>query len=68
MRSCDFLRYLWDDLYLTGRLLQWVGMRIDRPIGQIHAKIANLHIFQPEFRRIEDEYAKEVNERMSNAF
>lgn len=68
MRSCDFLRYLWDDLYLTGRLLQWVGQATDYPIGQVHAKIANLHIFQAEYAKIEQEYGVELGQRLSNAF
>jgi hypothetical protein len=30
IRSCDFVRYLRDDIYLTGRLMQWVCTQYNR--------------------------------------
>ena len=69
MRSCDFIRYLWDDLYLTGRLLQHVAAAAGFGGEPLHlaAKIANLHIFEPELQRVEEEFNQEQRERLSRA-
>lgn len=52
MRSCDFMRYFRDDLYMAARLGQYVysilaGANIELPYGvQLHVHIMNLHIFE----------------------
>lgn len=66
MRSCDFLRYLRDDIYLTCRLMQWVckelsnykdiGENAPRP-GELTMMIGSLHIFEgdlPKMRKMYD--------------
>lgn len=65
MRSCDFVRYVRDDIYLTSRLIQWVveqvnariGADEDTPtfnVGTLHMTIASLHAFRgDEFRLTE---------------
>jgi thymidylate synthase len=60
MRSCDFIRYLRDDIYMAGRLMQWVcdqvNDRIDKEPGRmgeygmfepgtLHLTISSLHAF-----------------------
>lgn len=70
MRSVDFYRYLWDDIYMAGRLLQWVRRKahIEAPIGSVHLKIANLHVFAAEQSRLEEEFKTEERDRLNNAF
>lgn len=63
MRSCDFLRYFRDDVYLTCRLVQWVCKQAGAEIG-IHElwapgtltmMIGSLHVFEgdlPQMRRL----------------
>lgn len=45
MRSCDLVRFFRDDVYMAGRLLQWVGDRLSMHPGKIRMNIANLHAF-----------------------
>jgi hypothetical protein len=56
MRSCDFIRYLSDDVYLTGRLMQWVANQINKQTdddptipevtpGVLSMTISSLHCF-----------------------
>lgn len=45
MRSCDIVRFYRDDLYMAGRLLQWVGQKVDLRIGRLVVHIDNLHCF-----------------------
>jgi thymidylate synthase len=65
MRSCDFLRYLRDDMYLTARLTQWVADRVMKSVGggeawgvqpgQLTMLIGSLHVFEgdmPKMRRL----------------
>lgn len=54
MRSCDFLRHFRDDVYMAGRLCQWVceklnlgGFRHVEP-GQLVMHISSLHVFKPD--------------------
>lgn len=69
MRSCDFFRYLRDDVYMAGRLLQWVVDQVEGvEEGHITMHIANLHIFADERRRLENEWDKERDRRLSDAF
>lgn len=58
MRSCDYVRYLRDDIYLTGRLMQWVCDRVNarardciRP-GMLHMTISSLHAFRGDNFRL----------------
>jgi Thymidylate synthase len=66
MRSCDFLRYLKDDIYLTCRLMQWVCQQLSNfkevgehaPIpGELTMLIGSLHIFEGDLPKMERLYA-----------
>lgn len=50
MRSCDFVRYLRDDVYMAGRLLQWVVGRLNqdgnRRPGPLTVHVVSLHAFR----------------------
>lgn len=61
MRSCDFMRHLADDVYMTIRLAQWVRERLveyavendvrdcqDLSMGKLHFHAGSLHIFGPD--------------------
>jgi hypothetical protein len=61
MRSCDFMRHLADDIYMTIRLAQWVRDQLpgqydddqDNPfanmtLGKLHFHAGSLHIFEPD--------------------
>lgn len=45
MRSCDIVRFYRDDIYMAGRLLQWVAERVDQAPGRLVVHIDNLHCF-----------------------
>lgn len=54
LRSCDFVRHFDNDMYMAGRLLQWVCQVLNE-VSDYHFKphhlnvnIANLHIFKGE--------------------
>lgn len=54
MRSCDYLRHFRDDVYMAGRLCQWVcsmlnlgGFRHVSP-GHLVMHISSLHVFKPD--------------------
>jgi thymidylate synthase len=74
IRSCDFFRHLHDDVYMTGRLCQWVLEELqvgdDAPAegvwdnvvpGTLTMHIGSLHIFSAELPRLR----KELNEKAS---
>lgn len=46
MRSCDLVRFFKDDVYMAGRLLQWVAERTKLPVGSLKMYVANLHAFE----------------------
>lgn len=53
MRSCDFIRHLPDDIYMTIRLAQWVRDKLDEgegnlTLGTLHFNAGSLHIFEPD--------------------
>lgn len=59
MRSCDLLRHFPDDVYMAGRLVQWVcdqlndpaGLDEERPIllpGILNMTISSLHTFETD--------------------
>lgn len=45
IRSCDFMRHFPDDVYMAGRLTQWVAMHINQPVGSLTMWIGSFHIF-----------------------
>lgn len=52
MRSCDFLRHFRDDVYLAGRLCQWLAglLSLAGPVqvvpGRLVMHISSLHVFE----------------------
>jgi Thymidylate synthase len=45
LRSCDLVRFYRDDMYMAGRLLQWVGYMANQKIADLVVHIDNLHAF-----------------------
>lgn len=68
MRSCDYFRYLRDDVYMAGRLLQHVATAVGMDVGFLTVHIANLHIFNGEVSRLRDEHEAETQRRIAGAF
>lgn len=69
MRSCDFLRYLRDDIYLTCRLVQWVCKELSNfekigenaPIpGELTMLIGSLHVFEGDMPKMKREYGTTI--------
>lgn len=53
IRSCDFYRHFRDDVYMAGRLAQWVAGQLDEVIvGKLVMHISSLHIFSVERGKI----------------
>lgn len=53
LRSCDFRRHFHNDMYMAGRLLQWVCEELSKERynmvpRHLNVSIANLHIFKGE--------------------
>lgn len=58
MRSCDFMRHLADDIYMTIRLGQWVRDQLQSSVddqrfagmtlGTLYFSAGSLHIFEPD--------------------
>lgn len=46
IRSCDVLRHFRNDLYLTGRLLQFVASNLNLKVGELDFFCFNLHLFK----------------------
>lgn len=67
MRSCDYFRYLRDDVYMAGRLLQHVAANANMGVEFLSVHIANLHIFNDEVSRLRDEHREETQRRMTGA-
>lgn len=60
LRSCDFVRYFRDDIYLAGRLLQWVWGKVrerhhDLDTGKLITHITSLHVMQGDLPKMERE-------------
>jgi thymidylate synthase len=58
IRSCDLLRHFTDDVYMAGRLLQWVvgklqGNGIDVKASSLIMHISSLHVFRGDYPRLE---------------
>lgn len=68
MRSCDFFRYLNDDVYMAGRLLHHVADATKMRSKHLTVNIANLHIFADETNRLEEEHQAEQRRRLAGAF
>ena len=75
MRSCDLLRHFQDDVYMAGRLLQWVCHELNnypgldgvvrprkRPYtpGNLTMHIANLHVFNGDVPMMEYRASKDL--------
>lgn len=68
IRSCDALRHWPDDVYMAGRLAQWVADRLDteptglrfKP-GKLIMHIGSLHIFEGDLPRLELERRAKAN-------
>lgn len=48
IRSCDLLRHFRDDVYMAGRLIQWLGSMSDATSGTLNMHIMNLHAFESD--------------------
>jgi len=56
MRSCDFVRHFRDDMYLTARLMQWVGDKIEIQPSELHVYISSLHCIEGDLDNLREEY------------
>lgn len=68
MRSCDWYRYFNDDVYMAGRLLQYVAWNTNRKPRNLQVHIANLHIFSAEKERLVREHHEENQRRLSSLY
>jgi len=48
IRSCDFFRHFRDDVYMAGRLAQWVGKQVGAPANKLVMHISSMHVFAAE--------------------
>lgn len=48
IRSCDFFRHFRNDVYMAGRLCQWVAEQIQVQPGRLVMHISSLHVFSVE--------------------
>jgi hypothetical protein len=74
MRSVDFVRYLRDDLYMTGRLMQWVLSQLQQrkadredlwhfvQPGSLTLFASSCHIFENDVAKIRRDYGLSVSE------
>lgn len=55
IRSCDFLRHFPDDVYMAGRLMQWMVDQLDTGIktGDLTMHINSFHIFKGDIPRLQ---------------
>jgi thymidylate synthase len=73
MRSCDLIRFFRDDVYMAGRLLQWVvgelhfGGHRTVGVGGVRMVIANLHAFEGDLEFIK-QHAKPLDKRAGYNF
>lgn len=63
IRSCDFVRYFRDDIYLACRLAQWVRSRIDEKLlmGWCTMNIGSLHCFRGDLPKLKREHEEAHN-------
>lgn len=57
IRSCDFVRHFQDDLYMAGRLVQWVSEQLGIAVvpGELVMHMDSLHVFQGDIDRWRNE-------------
>lgn len=67
LRSCDFVRHMRDDIYLSVRLQQWVLAELRARFGEFWSEVrpgsftmhvTSLHCFVNDFRTLQASYAK----------
>jgi len=68
MRSCDFVRYFRDDVYMAGRLGQWVwdkirGAHPELDTGKLLVHITSLHVMNGDLPRLEKEERRHAKAR-----
>lgn len=56
IRSCDFVRYFRDDVYLAARLLQWVCERTRTQPGRLYFHCVSLHCLEGDVPKLRKEY------------
>jgi thymidylate synthase len=57
IRSCDFLRHFPDDVYMAGRLLQWVTEHLDGfGVGTLTMWMGSFHIFEGDVPMLRERY------------
>lgn len=70
LRSCDFVRHMRDDIYLSVRLQQWVLDKLrerfgaywsDIRPGSFTMHITSLHCFINDFRKLQADHAKNIS-------
>lgn len=71
IRSCDILRHLRNDVYMTARLMQWVRKQVqeshtDLEVGTMHMHITSLHCFKGDFPKL-SQILSELEERQYGA-
>lgn len=62
LRSCDLLRHFSDDVYMAGRLMQWLCEALPHrglTPGSLHLAITSLHIFEGDVPNLSREVLKE---------
>jgi thymidylate synthase len=52
IRSCDFYRHFNDDVYMAGRLCQWIAEAIEAEPSYLVMHISSMHIFAAERGRV----------------
>lgn len=68
IRSCDFYRHFRDDVYMAGRLAQWVANEVGVTPSKIVMHISSLHIFAPEKGKIDQEARDILTKNMVKVF
>lgn len=53
IRSCDFLRHFRDDVYMAGRLCQWVAEQLDATPSRLVMHISSFHVFKSDLPRLQ---------------
>lgn len=79
MRSCDFMRHLADDIYMTIRLAHWVRDQLQGSVedqrfagmtlGTLYFSAGSLHIFEPDrvaLGKIIREMASDYSQRLTS--
>lgn len=69
IRSCDFYRHFRDDVYMAGRLGQWMADQLDEVTpSRLVMHISSLHIFSAERGKIMSENSQLIADHMSAEF